>query len=58
MIMKVSSSEGGGPGSAGAGKKPYEKPSFRYEEVFVTSALTCSKVSGLICGTLQPPKSS
>jgi hypothetical protein len=28
-----------------ANKKPYEKPSFRYEKVFVTSALSCGKVS-------------
>ncbi len=26
-------------------KKPYEKPSFRHEEVFVTTALTCGKIS-------------
>ncbi len=26
-------------------KKPYEKPSFRYEQVFVTSALTCGKIT-------------
>ena len=26
-------------------KKPYEKPSFRYEQVFVTTALSCGKVS-------------
>ena len=26
-------------------KKPYEKPSFRYEEVFVTTALSCGKIS-------------
>ncbi len=58
MIMKVSSCEGGGPGSAGAGKKPYEKPSFRYEEVFVTSALTCSKVSGSVCDLIPTPRSS
>ena len=24
-------------------KKPYVKPSYRYEQVFVTTALTCSK---------------
>ncbi len=24
-------------------KKPYEKPSFRFEKVFVTSALSCGK---------------
>ena len=27
-------------------KKPYEKPSFRYEQVFVTTALACGKISG------------
>jgi hypothetical protein len=27
-------------------KKPYEKPSFRFEQVFVTSALTCGKTPG------------
>jgi hypothetical protein len=26
-------------------KKPYEKPTFRYEQVFVTSALSCGKFS-------------
>lgn len=26
-------------------KKPYEKPSFRYEHVFVTTALACGKIS-------------
>ncbi len=26
-----------------AAKKPYEKPSFRFEKVFVTSALSCGK---------------
>ena len=25
-------------------KKPYEKPSYRYEKVFVTTALSCGKV--------------
>ncbi len=24
-------------------KKPYEKPSFRFEQVFVTTALSCTK---------------
>lgn len=27
-----------------ATKKPYEKPSFRHEQVFVTTALSCGKV--------------
>jgi hypothetical protein len=26
------------------GRKPYEKPSYRYEKVFVTSALSCGKI--------------
>jgi hypothetical protein len=26
-------------------KKPYEKPSFRFEQVFVTTALSCGKIS-------------
>ena len=26
-------------------KKPYEKPAFRYEQVFVTTALSCSKTN-------------
>lgn len=26
-------------------KKPYEKPSFRYEQVFVTTALSCGKIT-------------
>jgi hypothetical protein len=31
----------------GAGaKKPYEKPTFRHEQVFVTTALSCGKISG------------
>ena len=28
-----------------AQKKPYEKPAFRFEKVFVTTALMCGKVS-------------
>jgi len=31
--------------STPATKQPYEKPSFRYEKVFVTTALACGKVS-------------
>lgn len=26
-------------------KKPYEKPAFRYEQVFVTTALSCGKTA-------------
>ena len=28
-----------------AGKKPYQKPEFRFERVFETMALSCGKVS-------------
>ena len=31
------------PRPAAVEKKPYEKPGFRYEQVFVTSALSCGK---------------
>jgi len=41
MPMDSSSSEE--PRTATSEKKPYEKPGFRYERVFVTSALTCTK---------------
>jgi hypothetical protein len=36
-----------------AAKKPYEKPSFRYEKVFVTTALSCGKlaITGGPCGS-------
>jgi hypothetical protein len=39
-------------------KKPYEKPLFRYEQVFVTTALGCSKAHrhGQSC-RLVPTKS-
>ena len=33
------------PTLAATPKKPYEKPSFRYEQVFVTTALSCGKIS-------------
>ena len=26
-------------------KKPYEKPAFRHEQVFVTTALSCGKIA-------------
>jgi len=28
------------------GKKPYQKPSFRFERVFETAALACGKIAG------------
>ena len=32
------------PTLAATSKKPYEKPSFRYERVFETMALSCGKI--------------
>jgi hypothetical protein len=39
-------------------RSPYEKPSFRYEKVFVTTALSCGKTpnSGFQCNS--NPKAS
>jgi hypothetical protein len=36
------------PDSAGKEKKLYQKPTFRYERVFETLALSCGKISGTI----------
>jgi len=41
--MPINQSSGDGPRPAVLEKKPYEKPDFRYEQVFVTSALSCGK---------------
>lgn len=41
MAIKDSFSED----SSATVKKPYEKPSFRYEQVFVTTALSCGKAT-------------
>lgn len=41
MAINQSSTEE--PRPAAIEKKPYQKPSFRYEQVFVTSALSCGK---------------
>ena len=51
MAIHHSSSEE--PRTGAIEKKPYEKPSFRYEQVFVTSALTCGKIdpTSLTCAT-------
>ena len=40
------------PDSTAKRKKPYEKPAFRYEKVFVTTALSCGKLAGT-CGTMS-----
>jgi hypothetical protein len=39
-------------------KKPYEKPSFRFEQVFVTTALSCGKVSSTQQACVQRPSAS
>jgi len=41
--MAINDSSSDEPRFAAVEKKPYEKPGFRYEQVFVTSALTCGK---------------
>ena len=41
-----------------ATKKPYEKPSFRYEQVFVTTALSCGKVGGISTNCINHPSAS
>jgi hypothetical protein len=41
-----------------ATKKPYEKPSFRFEEVFVTTALSCGKVGGVSSSCMTSPSAS
>jgi len=38
-------------------KKPYEKPSFRFEQVFVTTALSCGKMASTQ-SNCSSPKSS
>ncbi len=39
-------------------KKPYEKPSFRFEQVFVTTALSCGKVSSTQSSCVARPSAS
>jgi hypothetical protein len=43
--MGINQQSSGEPQSGTTIKKPYEKPTFRYEQVFVTSALSCGKIS-------------
>ena len=39
-------------------KKPYEKPSFRFEKVFVTTALSCGKVGATSQDCIQHSSAS
>lgn len=41
--MTTNNSSGDEPRVAAIEKKPYQKPDFRHEKVFVTSALSCTK---------------
>jgi hypothetical protein len=43
--MAINNSSSEEPRPAAIEKKPYEKPAFRYEQVFVTSALSCGKIT-------------
>ena len=53
MAMNNSSSDE--PRTPATNKKPYEKPAFRCEQVFVTTALSCGKVgtTSLTCSSNQ-----
>jgi hypothetical protein len=46
------------PRTPATNKKPYEKPTFRYEQVFVTSALSCGKVNPISQGCAGAQKAS
>jgi len=46
------------PSTAAKGKKPYEKPAFRYERVFETAALTCGKIFGVQSTCIAQRKTS
>ena len=43
--MSINESSKDEPLFAANEKKTYEKPGFRYEQIFVTSALTCGKMT-------------
>ena len=44
-----------GEGASAKTRKPYQKPSFRHEKVFETTALACGKISPsqLQCGPVS-----
>jgi hypothetical protein len=58
IIMAMNNSSNEGPRPAAIEKKPYEKPGFRYEQVFVTSALSCGKVASTQSGCSLNTKAS
>jgi hypothetical protein len=55
--MTINNSPSEQPGTPVA-KKPYEKPAFRYEKVFVTTALSCGKVGTGNQNCIQHPSAS
>lgn len=55
MATNIQSDESSTPATT---KKPYEKPSFRYEQVFVTTALSCGKVGPTQSSCVGATKSS
>lgn len=44
--------------AAPTAKKPYEKPTFRFEKVFVTTALSCGKIGTTSMSCANNPKVS
>jgi hypothetical protein len=44
-LMPMDHSPSEQPHAAANDKKPYEKPAFRHEQVFVTTALSCGKIT-------------
>jgi hypothetical protein len=56
--MAINQSSEEEPRPAAIDKKTYEKPGFRYEQVFVTSALTCGKIDPTSLGCKANPKVS
>jgi hypothetical protein len=49
-FMAKNNSSNDEPRPAAIEKKPYQKPGFRYEQVFVTSALSCGKITSTQSG--------
>jgi hypothetical protein len=45
------------PRTPATNKKPYEKPAFRFEQVFVTTALSCGKINPTQSGCTASGKS-
>ena len=43
--MAINESSSHEPRPTAVEKKPYEKPGFRYEQAFVTTALSCGKMA-------------